>query len=303
MQHSFVIPGLYHLSATDLEKLDDQNLPYVKKYFQSARIQKTEAQQFDEIIAHYLEIKQATPPYVSKFSNIRNSLIATPILLKSDINSTWIQPANRVQEIDLIMQDMGKFFADDLSIKCQFKGHYIIQFKALSAVEHLPFYLTVLGRKIENFQSSIRENMEWFKLLNEIQMFLHGHDLNKTSQGVQGFNSLWLWGGQSQVEISHNVAIECDDELLKNALCGTDVLKGNAKKLWVKTNLLRYLKLNTSMDIVEFFEQLDNALSGCDFNNTCIETCDGEKLTYSKFAKYKFWAKKQNLSNLLHREY
>lgn len=289
----FVIPGLFHLPSSDLEFINDQQYPNLSRFIKSSRRLKTDSQQLDDVLCEQLGTSLNSLPIVQHFKKDKNVIIATPIRLKADINSTWIQPASESQNIHDIMNDMAIFFKDDLSIIETYEDHYIIQFKKADVVNHLPNFLTVLGKKIDIYQQSIRDNLEWFKLVNEIQMYLHGHSLNKTDSGAQLLNSLWFWGGDSTQSLNHAKQIRCDDALMQIALSNES--DNNHDKLIIKTNLIKYLKLNSSLQLEAFFYQLEQELTHLNLKKVCIDTADGNKLVYSQFEKMKFWKKRPDL--------
>lgn len=55
----------------------------------------------------------------------------------------------------------------------------------------------VTCRNINHFLPSGNDSMMWRKLMNEIQMLLHEHPVNRAreSRGELSINSLWFWGG------------------------------------------------------------------------------------------------------------
>ena len=66
----------------------------------------------------------------------------------------------------------------------------------VSTLPVLPHYLSVLGKKISSYLQQARVNLQWYKLLNEMQMFLHQHPHNQQRllEGQLMFNNLWCWG-------------------------------------------------------------------------------------------------------------
>lgn len=291
--HYFVIPGLFHLTATDLDFLADDEYPNISRFFKFSKRKQTHNNHIDEVLCEQLGYPTKVLPLAQHFKNDKNVLIATPIRLKADINSTWIQPALESSDIEKIMDDLAKFFEEDLTIINYCHDHYIVDFKHTKVVNHLPNYLTVLGKKIDLYQQSIRENLDWFKLLNEIQMFLHGHTLNKTDSGQQLLNSLWFWGGDSSESLKHKKHIRCDDSLMQLVL--SNDVDSSQERLIIKTGLVKYLKLNSSLELDAFFFQLEQELNGLNLNKVFIDTADGHRYCYDQLAKFKFWKNPKNL--------
>ncbi len=249
--HYFVIPGLLHLSALDLAFLSTERYPLLTRFFQHARCYSSPDTQLDAVLCKRLGCRTKVLPLVQHFSDMANTLIATPVILKSDINSTWIQPALASEHTAHIMRDMADFFAEDLTILEHIDEHYIVHFKQVRVMSDLPHYLTVLGKKVDPYLYAIREHLSWFKLVNEIQMFLHGHALNQTPEGQLLFNSLWFWGGESTQCLTHNTFIRSDDQLLQLTL--SEERKFNQERIIIKLDLLKYLKLNSPVALEAFF--------------------------------------------------
>jgi len=295
--HYFVIPGLFHVSPIDLEFISDDKYPNLSKFFKSSKRVNTNKQHLDDVLCEQLNYSSDIAPISHHFNSKKNVLIATPIRLKADINSTWIQPALSAQNMTKIIHDMVDFFAQDLSIIDQCGDHFVIHFKNVQVVNNLPNYLTVLGKTIDSYQQSIRENLEWFKLLNEIQMYLHGHELNKIDSGQQILNSLWFWGGDSTQSLTHKKQVRCDDALLQLALSQEDAQCED--KLLIKTDLLKYLKLNSALELDAFFYQLEQEFKGISLKKITIDTADGHSLVFDYWSKIKFWQQRLSLLDSL----
>lgn len=291
--HYFIIPGLFHLATSDLSFISDAKYPNLSQFFTASKSLSNNHKNLDEVLCQLLNLPDKTLPLAQHFLQSNNILIATPIHLKADINSTWIQPAQTSIHIKTIMDDMVQFFAEDIALIDECDGHFILQFKSANVVTNLPHYLSVIGKQIDAYQQSIREHLDWFKLMNEMQMFLHGHALNKTESGQQILNSLWFWGGDSSQSLNHEKHIRCDDALMQLAL--SNECKQNQQNLIIKTDLLKYLKLNSSLELEAFFYQFEQELEGLNYNKVCIDTADGQQLVLNRFSKFKLWQKRPTL--------
>lgn len=112
----------------------------------------------------------------------------------------------------IVLADAGAFDLDlneahDLvtALNCEFAdiGHFYVAtarrwyLRLNEPVEHpVPPLSAVAGRRVDD---SARGQLPLTRLLNEIQMYLHGHPVNDARQqaGKPAVNSLWLWGGGS----------------------------------------------------------------------------------------------------------
>ncbi len=295
--HYFVIPGLLHLTELDWEVINADEFPHLNQFFNASKQIATEQKNLDAVIVKQLRFDSFTVPLAQHFSSTKNTLIATPISLKTDINSTWIQPSRSSANIKIIISDMIDFFDGDIELLMEIDNHFIIDFKHCDVLTNLPHYLSVLGKKLDAYQSSIREYLTWFKLVNEIQMFIHGHPLNKDDAGQQIFNSLWFWGGASLADISINKTVNCDDELMQQALGNHCSI--NTNSLIIKTDLLKFLKLNIQLSIHSFFSQLEQEFSCLNLKHICIDTTEGKVFVYDRLSGLKFWQSKQPLGDIM----
>lgn len=77
----------------------------------------------------------------------------------------------------------------------------------------------VLGRDVQPFLPQGADGLQWHRLLNELQMLLHGHPLNAEleEQGVLPVNSVWLWGGGRLAAAAprRDVEVWADDALAR----------------------------------------------------------------------------------------
>jgi hypothetical protein len=93
-----------------------------------------------------------------------------------------------------------------------------MQLKQCVPALHYPHYLSVIGRKADPFIEQSRQVLPWYKLMNEMQMFMHQHEINRNrlESELLPINSLWFWGAGDLSKITkRNIDWYCDDELLK----------------------------------------------------------------------------------------
>ena len=53
---------------------------------------------------------------------------------------------------------------------------------------HYPHFLSVLGKPANPYILQTREHLSWYRLLNEMQMFMHQHEVNQRAwlEGAAG---------------------------------------------------------------------------------------------------------------------
>lgn len=288
----FLIPGLTNLSLEDCALLQRQQFPHLEHFYHCSNESLSEQHSLDESLCQLNAINKLIFPlnaFVSEAN--QNTLIATPILLKTDINSTWAYPVEERDVMSDILFDMASFFEQDISIEQQIGQHYIIRFKNIAALTSLPHYVSILGKKINPYTDLIKQHLDWFKLFNEMQMYLHAHPKNQLQNGQQYFNSLWFWGGDDSHQHELNYQIHSDDDLFNNL----DTQSNSKDKLFVLLDLMKHLKQNRTIDLVSFFQNIDDQLAQTDLNQVVIDDAHGHRWHYSAFNKLKFWNKSKPL--------
>ena len=89
-------------------------------------------------------------------------------------------------------------------------------------LEHTPALIThalpeVAGKDINRYLPEGNDGLHWHQVLNEIQMLLHAHPVNRAreARGAPEINSVWLWGGgvRPAVRGGHFTSVWSDDAL------------------------------------------------------------------------------------------
>ena len=120
-------------------------------------------------------------------------------------------------DINILINDLSDFFSVDCDISAIADGQYLMRLKKLEAPSHYPHILSVLGKSVNPYIEQSRGNLAWYRLVNEMQMFLHQHAINheRAARGLPAINSLWFWGGGSAAAASEaSLRWYCDDALL-----------------------------------------------------------------------------------------
>ena len=118
---------------------------------------------------------------------------------------------------DIIIKDLNDIFKVDCDIAAIADGLFLVHLKEFAAPTHYPHILSVLGKTANPYIEQSRQNLRWYQLLNEIQMFMHQHEVNaeRTSRGLLPINSLWCWGaGLVPQGFNAKLAWYCDDPVL-----------------------------------------------------------------------------------------
>lgn len=87
------------------------------------------------------------------------------------------------------------FSAYDMLLEVPRTNRWYLNLETLPAIRTTPLH-EVIGRDINTFMPAGNDRVRWAKLINEIQMALHGSRINeeRARRGERPVNSLWLWG-------------------------------------------------------------------------------------------------------------
>lgn len=198
-----VIPGLLNLPVYELdtERLI-QHTPYVHKLLRFADQESNTQATIDDILIYRLGLEQAALPYARACKPDQtdtSSVLIKPVHLKADINNAVVFPLNNSDDLNLIIKELSEFFKEDCNIEVLPDQGWLMHLKNASPVCDVPHYLSALGKKVTHYLEQAKTSMPWFKLFNEMQMFLYQHEINQNRQqsGLPMINSLWCWGADT----------------------------------------------------------------------------------------------------------
>ena len=134
-----------------------------------------------------------------------------------------------LHRVSSLSQDESTRLCDGLNAHFALDGLYFIVTPALHwylRLEAEPQFETVplpevIGKDVRDFLPRGAESLRWHGLLNEIQMFLYNHAVNRTREerGDVPVNSLWLWGGgYAPSELSSPVEVVFADDEVSTAM-------------------------------------------------------------------------------------
>lgn len=106
-------------------------------------------------------------------------------------------PALGAQEAEQLCEALNRQFAHDgLRFFAPHPQRWYLRLERAPGIETCPL-AQAAGRDIRNCLPQGPEALAWHKVLNEIQMVMHGHPVNdaREARGEAAANSVWLWGG------------------------------------------------------------------------------------------------------------
>jgi hypothetical protein len=284
-----VLPGLFDLPLYELEsELLQQELPHLHRILRLATPKPNQAYTIDAILNTALALHDAEPapppglPMAQAFAEvgateIERLLLCQAIHLRPDMRSTVIVPIpinqDNIQDIDILINDLKDLFKVDYDINSIADGVFLLKLKEFDAPVHYPHILSVLGKAASPYIDQSRQILPWYKLLNEIQMFMHQHEVNqrRMQRGLLAINSLWFWGAGSRPQaLDSNLAWYCDDPLLNRfaqslglapqPCTEIDTITNSTDALVIDLRLIETLKTGHAVPLDQLLLDIDRRL-------------------------------------------
>ncbi|MDH3636365.1 MAG: hypothetical protein OES20_16830 [Gammaproteobacteria bacterium] len=223
-----VLPGLFDLPLGELPPgLLDNKLPHLNRLLRLATPQPNRINTIDEILKAVLGLEgSAGLPLAQAFKQSEmhgpeRLLLSQAVHLQAGLHSAVIVPIPNYEEnlkdINIIINDLNELFKVECNISAIADGLFLLQLHAFSAPTHFPHILSVLGKTANPYIEQSRNILHWYQLLNEIQMFMHQHEINveRVRRGLLPINSLWCWGaGGLPPVVDAKPGWYCDDPIL-----------------------------------------------------------------------------------------
>ncbi len=238
---------LSKLSADEVSQLPEINLPVLDKWLSRGSFEKT-TEQIDVFFSELglTEYINKEKPFASlsllaeKNKGIQVNqetywLRADPVNMQPDRDTALLAAHEELSltqdEASQLVEKINQHFADEPWQLYTFAPHrwYLrLENKANLKTHSLA---NVIGKDVKQFSPTGDDVDYWCKIINELQMLLHGSNVNfeRESRNMWTANSLWLWGGGCLPEIKLNSGY---DKIITNNIvfsgigyhCGTDIL-------------------------------------------------------------------------------
>ena len=238
---------LSKLSPDELSQLPEIKLPILEKWLSRGVIEKSSNQE-DSVFSELglTEYKSKDKPYAA-LSLLAESglevdvstesywLRADPVNLQPDRDTALLagheELALTQDEANKLVEQINTHFIDEPWTLYTFAPHrWYLCLDKPADLKTTPL-AKVLGEDVNQFISTGDDADYWFKTTNELQMLLHGSNVNfeRESRNIWTANSVWLWGGGCLPKSSLNAAY---DKIITNNIffagigyhCGFDIL-------------------------------------------------------------------------------
>ena len=214
------IPDLFGFQSTlskltpeEKSTLPEFKIPVLEKWLSRALFEKSPNQE-DSIFSELGldEYANKDKPYAAlsllaentsdiELDNTSYWLRADPVNLQPDRDTALLagheELALTQEEADKLVTQINEHFIDEPWQLFTFAPHrWYLRLENPIDFKTTPL-LNVLGQDINEFSPSGGDADYWFKIINELQMLIHGSNVNfeRESRNMWTANSVWLWGG------------------------------------------------------------------------------------------------------------
>lgn len=304
---------LSKLTTNELSQLPEIKLPVLEKWFSRGLLEKS-CHQDDFIFSEFgLSVVKDNGKYTDKpyaalalhADNVSDIVInqgdywlrADPVNLQADRDTALLAAHEELAltqtEANKLVEEINRHFIDEPWQLYAFAPHrWYLRLEQAANLFTTPL-AKMLGEDINQFGSTGDDADYWFKIMNELQMLLHGSVVNfeRESRNMWTANSLWLWGGGCLPEKRLNSAYDTiiTNDIIFSGLanyCGVNFLALDtslAKNIETNNNFVVLNMLSEQVqrrDLYTFVQTLNNV------ENTFLIYCN-ELLLNGSIAKIK----------------
>ena len=238
---------LSKLSSAEISQLPKIELPVLEKWLSRGLYEKKSNQEdsvFSELGLDEYQDKDkpfaALSLLAEKIADVELDstsywLRADPVNLQPDGDTALMagheELALTQNEADKLVAQINTHFSDEPWQLYTFAPHrWYLRLEQPADLKTTPLP-NVLGEDIKLFNPIGEDADYWFKIINELQMLIHGSNVNfeRESRNMWTANSVWLWGGGCLPEIKLNSYYDkmITDNLIYAGIgyhCGFDIL-------------------------------------------------------------------------------
>lgn len=329
-QVDLILPGLFNLPANELDPdFVDRQLPSLSHLLRFGHRQRNTLFELDSVLADCLGLDASRIlPFASSFAGEKdagqgNQVLCRAVHLKPDIRNAFAIPLDNSEEtkkdIGILINGLSDIFKQDCDLNDLGGGLWLMRLSECQPPSHYPHYLSIVGHKVVQYIEQSRTALPWYQLMNEMQMFLHSHEVNQKRllDGRLPINSLWCWGAGEFIQPrSAHTRWYCDEPTLKAYADRADIkhrpVSAVADKesidnsLIVDLSLLDALKSPGDQDLSKLLLRLETGLfqpllDQVKTGQITLQLRPGHEhdLLISSSSRYRFWKTPTNLIDWL----
>ena len=318
-----VLPGLFDLPLDELSiDFTQRKLPRLNHLLRFASAEINHNFTIDAILCSVFgwpaPSSQSVLPLARVFADgcKGEGLLVQPVFLRPDLGNATIFPIERSEQnladCRRLLTDLRVMFAEDLQLVEVDEGLFLMHLQSCRVPDHYPHILSVLGKSARPYMAKARENLEWHRLLNEMQMFLHQHEVNqqRSARGLFPINSLWCWGSGAMHACTRDIDCFCDNPLLRDftkklgistlPLGAISNATSSADRLIIDLRLLEAIKMNQTTRLENLLLDIETRVLGAVLEASLKTTIRlhagfGVDLRFGLNARFKFWRPRRTL--------
>ena len=230
-----LLPGLFDLPVAEISAPLETRLPALNRWLRQARTRANRAFTVDAMLRDALALDGEDAEGLPLAQSLEQAagrrqerlLLFEGVHLRPDLHGAVLVPIQKTErnliDFGIIINDLKDIFNVDFDLIAVTGGRYLLELRGFDAPRHYPHPLSVLGKSAGPYVEQSRRQLDWYRLLNEMQMFMHQHALNqqRPRDGLLPINSLWAWGGGPRPrQCASSASFYCDDPLLRRFAAG-----------------------------------------------------------------------------------
>jgi len=296
------------LSVADMERL----APSLSRLLARSRVLEGPPRGLDGLLAESLGLEGSGLPWARALlaRHDRPDQEGTPLCFRlfharADISNALAQPAVLSKhDSSYLINDLSKEFNVNSYFDPVASGAGILWLRGVEPPCDLPHVRDLYGQPLAAWYQRLRGHRDWYRLHNEMQMFLHLHPLNRERErlGQPLVNALWCWGAGELPERPSPLSGHADDEDTRAlfALCArsSDTLEGLADRaagcgravVWSAWS--RILQEGAQESLDEALQRLDRSVVAPLLEARQpirLLTGDGLSFVYQPASRFLFW--------------
>jgi hypothetical protein len=325
-QIDILLPGLFHLPRHELDA--GRALPALNRILRLASPRPNGAFSIDAALRRVLGLDDETraglplaQAWTGDDTTAARLQLVQPVHLRADLHRALLEPIpesdENLSDTLNIINDLSDLFKVDFDISAIAGGLHLMRLHALDAPTCYPHLLSALGKAANPFMEQSRENLPWYRLINEMQMFLHQHPINarRVERGSLPINSLWCWGGGDRPpRLRRRPAWFCDDVPLNRFAASLGLAPGSLDELRdaepaedivvVELRLLEMLKSGAADSLDAALEDIEQRVlqpalraAGAGRRTLWLRAAWQQDYRLAPAASLKFWRRPRSLAD------
>ena len=326
-----IIPGLFNLPVDEIDSdFLEKDLPALNQLLRYARPIENNLYDLEPILSACMgwqdyAVLPFAQAYVDQASPDRHKyLLFRPVHLKADMYNAFVIPIEDSQtnlnDIALLIKDLSDYFEVDCDIRAMAEGNWLMRLKLCDPPRHFPHYLSIIGRKANPYTEQSKHLLPWYQLVNEMQMYLHQHEINQNrlQSGLLTINSLWFWGaGSLPARSNTGISWNCDDELLTQFaqssgievadISSLETCSFKQERVIAELSLLKAMKTESEENLQPLLQRVEERLlkplvSAVSKQKCSLRLRAGSRFDYElkPFSRFRWWRKPKNLLSTNH---